>query len=295
MLRISENMLGTTLRNDLQRVQGQLLQTQQELATGKRIQEPSNHPVGTENVLQWDSALAQNAQDQTNAQDAQSWLTSGSSALSDAVSLLQQVRSNALSAGAGDLTQNQIQDIAAQVHAALGGLAEVANTKVGANYIFSGDQTNTAAFAKSASGAYTYQGGTGTIQRDLAPGVHIPVNLSGNTVFTPAFTAISNILTDLGSGGTLSKVTGSDLTQLDAAISGLTNAEGQLGGRMQQVTAAQGQLTAIETTLKQLRAGTLDTNTAGAVIQLQQLQVNYQSALSVGAQLMQQTLAHYLP
>ncbi len=294
-MRVADNMLGTALTGDLQRVQSQMLQVQQQLATGQRIQQPSNDPVGTENVLQWDSALAQNAQDQTNAQGAVSWLNAGSTALSQGVSILQQVRTLAVSVGSGDLTSSQLQAVADQVSSAANSLAQVANTKVGSDYIFSGDQTKTAAFAQGAGGAWTYQGNSGTIASELAPGVSVPVNVPGGTAFGAAFSAVSQILTDLGTGGSVAQVTGADLQQLDQAISALTGSEGLVGGRAQQVTSAQSQLVAMETTLKQLRAGTLDTNVTQAVVQLQQLQVGYQSALAVGAQLMQKTLANYLP
>lgn len=294
-MRVADNMLGTALTADLQRVQGQLLQVQQQLSTGQRINQPSDNPIGTENVLQWDSALAQNAQDQSNAQDALTWLNTGASALGQAVNVMQQVRNLAVSVGSGDLTASQLQTIADQVKSAQASLAQVANTKVGSDYIFSGDQTATAAFAQGAGGAYTYQGNAGSISRELAPGVHVQVNVSGGTAFSAAFAAIAQVATDLGSGGSVANVTGSDLHQLDSAITGLTSSEGLLGGRAQQVTAAQSQLTTMETTLKQLRAGTLDTNVTQAVVQLQQLQVSYQSALAVGAQLMQKTLANYLP
>ena len=293
-MRVSDNMLGTTLISDLQRVQSQMLQVQQQVATGQRIQAPSNDPVGTENVLQWDSALAQNTQDQTNAQDALSWLNAGSNSLSQGVSILQEVRSLAVSVGSGDLTSNQLQSVADQVTSAANSLAQVANTKVGADYIFSGDQTQTIPFVQGTGGTWTYQGNSGAIARELAPGMSVPVNVPGGTLFGPAFSAIQQILTDLGSGA-VGNVTGADLKQLDSAISGLTGGEGLVGGRAQQVTSAQSQLVNMEATLKQLRAGTLDTNVTQAVVQLQQLQVSYQSALAVGAQLMQKTLANYLP
>lgn len=294
-MRVADNMLGTTLTRDLQRVQGQLLQVQQQLSTGQRINAPSDNPTGTENVLQWDGALAQNAQDQSNAKDAQTWLETGSGALSSAVNVLQQVRDLAVSVGSGDLTPSQLQTIADQVRSAQDSLAQLANTRLGPDYIFSGEQTATPAFAASAGGAWTYQGNSGAITRELAPGIRVEVNIPGGTAFGAAFAAIGQILGDLGPGGSVANVTGADLQQLDGAINGLTSSEGLLGGRAQQVDTAASQLTAMRTTLQQLRAGTLDTDVAKAVVQLQQLQLSYQSALAVGAQLMQKTLANYLP
>ena len=292
-MRVTQTMLGSMLQSDLQNVQAQMLQTQQELATGHRILQPSDHPIATENVLQWQAGLAQNTQYQANASDAASWLSQSQSALQSAVGLAQKVRTLAVGAGAGTLTTAERAAIAQQIQSVQASLVGVANTQVGAHYLFSGEQTATQPFVSGSTGV-TYAGGGGSIVREIGPGVMVTVNTLGS-VFTPVFGAIGQILSDLGSSTTVGKVTGSDLTQLDQALNGLIGAQGQSGAQSQQVTQAQGQLEAMAASLQQLRASGLDTNVARTVVRLQEQQTSYQSALAVGAQLLQPTLAKYLP
>ncbi len=297
-MRVTQLMIGSQLTNDLNNVQTNLLQVQTQMATGQRINQPSDNPVGAEQVVQWQNAIDQNKQYQNNAKDGVNWLESSQSALQSAANVVQQIRTLAVSTSTGTLTSQQLQTIASQVQALQGSLVDVANTKVGDHYLFSGDQTNTQPFNLTGS-SVSYVGGGGQITREVSPGVNIQVNTDGNSTFTPLFTAISQIVYDLsnpaGNPANVSNAsTGGDLTNLDAALNTLTNAEGASGANLQQMQTAQSQLTDLSTSLQKLQAGVLDTDLAQSVVQLQQLQNSYQSALAVGARLIQPTLANYL-
>lgn len=289
---MTQTMLGSMLTADLQGVQGQMLQVQQQLASGRRIQQPSDDPVGTENVLQWQNALDQNTQFQNNAKDATNWLQSTDSALQSAVGLAQQVRNLAVSVNTGDLNSTEYTAIANQVSALQASLVEVGNTKAGDHYLFNGDQTTTAPFTLAGT-TVTFAGGTGNQMREVSPGMSIQANAPGSALM-PLFAAITQIVTDLGSPATAGNVTGSDLGALDAALGTLTDTDGQVGAQLQQAQHAQGLLTDLGQSLQTLRGGTLNADMAKSVVQLQQLQVSYQSALAVGAGMMQHTLADYL-
>lgn len=298
-MRVTQMMLGSMLTSDLQSVQSQMLQVQQQLSSGHQIIQPSDNPVGTENVLNWQSAIDQNTQYQSNAQNATGWLQSTDSALQSAIGLVQQVRTLAVSTSTGTLTTAEYQAISEQVASLQASLVTVGNTKVGDHYLFNGDQTATAPFTQSGS-TVTFAGGSGNQMREVSPGMSVQANIGGS-VFNAAFTAMTNMLGYLSSPTTADQVTQtvggtpSALSQLDTALNNLTNADGQAGAQLQQAQHAQSLLTNLGQSLQQLQAGTLDANLPQAVVSLQELQVSYQSALAVGAQLIQPTLAKYLP
>ena len=305
---MTSGMTAQIVETSLQQVQQQLMHVQGELASGHRINRPSNDPIGTENVLQWQNALDQNTQYQSNAQDAATWLGATQSALQSAVSLAQQVRTLAVSADSGALTSQQAQAIASQIGSLQSSLLNLANTQVTGQYIFSGQQTGVQPFSAGASGI-AYGGGGGTLQREVAPGQYVEATVDGNSAFTPVFQAIGAILYDLGPGGNPGNLAANatlsgtnpynpgpqgDLAQLAAALGGLTAAEGQAGAQLQQTQQAQAQLTAAQTALQELQGNTLNANMALSVVQLQQLQVDYQSALGAASAVLQKTLASYV-
>jgi len=291
-MRVTQSMLGSMLTADLQGIQAQMLQVQQQMASGRRILRPSDDPVGTENVLQWQNALDQNTQFQNNANDATNWLQNTDSALRSAVGLAQEVRNLAVSVSTADLTSTEYTAISKQVVALQASLVEVANTKIGDHYLFNGDQTTTAPFTLTGS-TVTFAGGSGNQLREVGPGLSIQANASG-TALMPLFTAITQIVADLGTPATAGNVTGADLGALDTAMGTLTDTGGQVGANLQQAQHAQGLLTDLGQSLQTLSGGTLGNDMAQSVVRLQQLQVGYSSALAVGARLMQPTLANFL-
>ena len=295
-MRVTDLMMGSLLTSDLQNVQTQLLQTQAQMASGHRINVPSDDPIGAENVVQWQNAIDQNAEYQNNAKDGVAWLQQSQAAMQAAINLAQQVRTLAVSTSTGTMTSQEYQTIAQQVQALQASLLATANTKVGDHYLFSGHQTTTAPFTVAGT-AVSYVGGTGQATREVSPGVRIPVTVDGNATFTPLFSAIAAILNDLAGTGSPSNVASTstgDLATLDSALGTLTNAEGQAGAYMQQLQSAQGHLADLGVSLQQLKAGVLDNDLAKSVVQFQQLQTGYQSALAVGAKMIQPTLANYL-
>lgn len=285
-------MLGSMLNSDLQTVQGQMLQVQQQMASGRQIVQPSDNPVGTENVIGWQNAIDQNKQYQANAQSAVGWLQSTDAALQSAVSIMQQVHTLAVSTSTGTMTTQEYQAITNQVQALQSSLVQVANTKVGDHYLFSGDQTTTTPFSQSGT-TVTFVGGSGAQMREVSPGMSVQANIAGS-VFGSSFAAIQSILGDLSSSATAGNVANGDLQAVTNAISDLSTADGQAGAQMQQAQQAQSVLTNLGVSLQTLQAGVLDTNLPQAVVTLQELQVSYQSALAVGARLIQPTLANYL-
>lgn len=291
-------MLGNMLTSNLNSLQAQMLQAQEELSSGQSINQPSDNPVGTENALINQTALAENRQYQSNAQSAVNWLQSSDAALRAAINVVQQVRTLAVSTSSGTMTSVQYQAISDQVSSLLSSLVTVANTQSGDAYLFNGDQTATPPYSQSGS-TVTFAGGGGRQLREVAPGQTVQANVSG-TVFQNAFQAISTMLGYLSSPGSVSQVTQtvggapSALSQLDTALGDLTNADAQVGAQLQQAQNAQSLLSTLNTSLQQLQAATLDANLPQTIVHYQELQTSYQSALAAGAQLIQPTLAKYL-
>ena len=52
-MRITQNMMSTSVLNDLENAANQLNLTQQRISSGKQIQEPSDDPFGTSQALQY--------------------------------------------------------------------------------------------------------------------------------------------------------------------------------------------------------------------------------------------------
>ncbi len=293
---VTNQMLGQMLSGDLQTLQGQMLNVQQQLSSGDQITTPSDNPSGAEQVVQLNHAIAQNGEYQNNATQALNWLESTGSALSQMVTLGQSVRTLAVSAS-GDMPQSEVVALQDQASSLLQSMLSTANTQVGGQYLFAGTLTDTAnaPFSLGKTGP-TYAGNHNAMQIAIGPTSQVVTNTTGSALM-PLLTATQQIITDLGTGtvASLAQVTGSDLSQLNTALDGVIDAQTTAGATQQEVQQQQSQLTTAQNQLTQLKASTLDTNVTQAVVQLQQLQESYQSALAVGSNLIEPTLAKYMP
>jgi flagellar hook-associated protein 3 FlgL len=205
--------------------QSALARTQQALSTGKRINAPSDDPIGAASVLTVSGIDAQNTQFSTNRSTAKSTLSEEDGILQGVTELIQNVQAAVVTARNGTLSDKDRGFIAADLRGQLEQLLGLANSRDGAgNYFFSGYQSQTAPFSATGTSAQ-YSGDSGSRQLQVAAGQQMAVSDSGldvfqniragNGTFTTAATA-----TNTGSGlvNAGSVVAPASLTQHDYQI-----------------------------------------------------------------------------
>src|ERR1700720_1053807 len=164
-------------------LQSNLSQTQNQISTNLSFTTPSENPVAAGAVNGYNQALAQSKQYDTNANSAQTRLSTEDTALSQVQNALQSLRTLALQANSGTVSTQDRTAIAAQATQIQASLVSLANTQDGnGEYLFSGFASQTQPFAFSATGA-TYSGDSGQRQAQIAPGHSVADGDNGNTVF----------------------------------------------------------------------------------------------------------------
>lgn len=152
-MRISSNTIFESNVAALNVQQARLLHTQQQLASGKRILNPSDDPVAAARALDVSQADAMNTQYSSNRNAATHTLTMADGALESITSLLQEVRTLAVDAGSGLLGNSERKTIAADFDRRLQELVGLANSTDGlGNYLFAGFQSKLQPFADTPAG-----------------------------------------------------------------------------------------------------------------------------------------------
>src|SRR5665213_3624975 len=243
-MRISDQQVTDLRVYEVNNAYESLTQAQTVLSTGRQINAPSDNPTGTGTALSLQDQLSQNAAFLTTANDAESWMQTTSNALNGVNSSLLQVRTLAVQGANDTLTQDERTALAAQVGQLIQQGVEAANATYNGQYVLSGQKTLTIPFtaATAANGAVTvtYQGDSGTINRELSAGVTSQINVAGSTALPAVFSAMSQLQSDLLSGNA-STISG-DLSTIDHAQSGLLLAQTTAGATTNRITAAQGSL-----------------------------------------------------
>jgi flagellar hook-associated protein 3 FlgL len=196
-MRISTQLLFESGAARIGDLQSSLLRTQQQIASGRRILTPSDDPVGATRALEITQSQSINTQYGVNRQSAKSTLSEAEGVLSSVTELLQDVRTTTIAAGNGLLSDTERGFMATELNARLDQLLGLANSRDAmGNYLFSGFQTDTPAFVKSATGA-TYQGDAGQRMAQVDATRQMAVTTPGSTVFQGGGQDMFQTLNDL--------------------------------------------------------------------------------------------------
>lgn len=163
--------------------QAEVARTQQELATGRRIQSPSDDPAGAVRVLDIEEDIRRVDQFQRNASLAEGQLALEDSTLGEVSRVLQRVRELTVQANNASNGPAEREAIAVEIEARLDELVSIANTRDGNDeYIFAGFQARNQPFTRS-GGEVTYSGDDGQRFLEIAAGAQVAVRDSGSRVF----------------------------------------------------------------------------------------------------------------
>ncbi len=142
-MRITNKMLVNNLlahlRHSLQRVD----RYQEQIASGRRINRPSDDPGGAAKVLRLKDAIADNQRFLANIADGQHWLTVTEGALADSAEILTQLRNIVLQAQNDTLAPQDRRQMGLWAADHLTQLVEVANRQEQGKYVFAGTNTQT--------------------------------------------------------------------------------------------------------------------------------------------------------
>lgn len=309
--RVTQQSAAILMVDDLGSSLTNLTKLQQEAATGLAINQPSDDPSGTSQVLALNAQLGRFQQYTSNVSDGQSWLNTADTTLGSVVKALNQVQSDVLSganatASDGESNQALSQDVTS-IKQQLLGLADTTYNNIN---IFSGTYGTNPYPQGSASGvsdptsgsydpatAYAYAGGANPVTRTVAPGQKVDVSVTGDQVFgsgsSSVFALMDTISQDLASGNT-SALNGTDLSQLNSYISQVTQSQGNVGALSSSLSQYSSRAASMTTSLQSQVAGISDANEANVATELDLAVTSYQAALETTAKIIQPSLVQFL-
>lgn len=264
---------------------------QQRLATGRRMQRPSDDPTNLPPVLVMRDALRAAEQYERNAQDTATLLGVGQQALLDATAVLQRIRELALQASNGTLTPSDLQTVRVEVSNLLDELVALGNSQVAGRYLFAGTATTTAPFVRSGD-AVAYLGNSGALLREVDRGVVLDASLPGDAALGATFAAVTDLLQALASGDP--GAVQAELPHLDTALDALLQAQADLGARANRVEVLQQRWSEFAVQMRELLSVREDADMAEVVMALRLQENTYQAALAAGARLLQPSLVDFL-
>jgi flagellar hook-associated protein 3 FlgL len=293
-MRITTGMTQRNVLSDLNRVNERLSRTQQKVASNKEIARPSDDPFNASRALALRTSMESTQQYQRNIQDAQGWQETAEIALADITDAIGRAQ-ELLVEGASDATPAEARlAIAAEMDQLIEGVKQTANATYRGRYVFAGTETDAPPYI---SGTDAYQGSTEVVERQIGPGVALPIGVLGTSFLGDgADGKLLQVLRDVSThlqanDGTALRA---DVGLLDGKLDDVLGVRALNGARENRLEAALSRLGEVEeSTLKQL-SETEDTDIAKTLIELNSQQAAYQAALKAGANIVQASLMDFL-
>jgi flagellar hook-associated protein 3 FlgL len=277
--------------------------TQQELSTGKRINQPSDDPSGTALALQLNTDLSNLNNYSNQVTDGTGWSQASSSALSDITNSVQRIRELTLEASNGTQTTADMQASAQEVNQLIDQIKQDANTQYNGQYVFSGSATSTQPYQSGSVDSYA--GNTNQVTRTIGPSTTLAVNANLSSVLGTGQTvsgqpagdglllnSLRNIADDMQSGN--SSALNSDMSSLDTNLNSLTGLSANVGAVQDRLQMASSRIQTLQLSDTQVLSNTQDADMASTEISFSTQQAALQAALQAGAQVVQQSLMNFL-
>src|SRR6202521_2742359 len=221
-MRVTQSLSQTQFLAAINTLESNINQTQNQMGSGLQFTTAAQNPTAAGSVNNFNQALAQSQQYGTNASSAQTNLNTEDNALSQVQTQLQALRTLALEANSGTLTNSNRTAIATQVVQIQNSLLALANTQNGnGEFIFGGFAAQTQPFTLSATGA-TYNGDQGQRQVQIAAGQTVADGDNGNTVFNQIKTGNGTFAVSATAGNSGSGIVGATTVSNPAAYDGGT-------------------------------------------------------------------------
>lgn len=308
--RVTQRMMTSQSLGSVQSSLVRLSAAQEQLSTGKRINRPSDDPIGTSTALQARAGVAEQTQYQRNAQDGVAWLTTIDNTIQSATSQMQRAYTLAVqganTASNGGTAESSLADEVDQIKQSVLALA---NTQYLGRPVFGGTTTVGKAFDEvttTESGATTtsiqYVGDDGSVSRRVGTDTVVRVDSDGRDVFgTTADGSTDNVFAHLDALSTALRADPADSSAINDALGNLTSditrlssAAANEGARMNQINQASTVASANQLAMQKTQSDVEDVDVAEAVINMQTQSNAYQAALMAVGKTSQQSLLDFL-
>jgi flagellar hook-associated protein 3 FlgL len=284
-----------------------LSEFQEQLSTGKRINQPSDDPVGSNKALFYRHRVARNEQYQRNAEDGISYLSYTDNTLDGVNNVLESAYSKAVQGDNDAMTAVDRQVIANEVNVLLEDLFSKANTSFSGRFIFAGyrDMTEPFSAVRNTDGLITSvstnpEGIDDKIEREIGVGIRESVNIGGTELFqsqgaggsTDMFDALIALRDGLANNDT--EVIGAQIERLQEAIDQVNYQRSTVGAKVNYFQRRLDELQLAGTNLETSQSQVEDADYIEAAMNYQQQEAAYTAALAASAQLIQTNLLDFL-
>lgn len=296
MQRITQGMVNTQYMRNLNNNLNRMNVLQEQMSTSRKINRPSDDPVGLSYALRYRSELGANEQYQENVSSAISWLEYTDTMLSQAGEVLNKARELSVQAANGTNSVDALQAVKSEMNQLYEQLVTIGNSSFNGKYIFNGQKTDIPPY--TSTDAVNQNTDEGVIRFDVGGWTTLSVNVDGNQAFgssasdTNAFKLLKDTISNLEKSDFTAISAG--LGKMDERITAFLEVRADIGAKTNRINLANERLQDAKINLSTLQSSTEDADMAETITGFNTDQSVYQASLSMGAKILQSSLLDYL-
>jgi flagellar hook-associated protein 3 FlgL len=291
-MRVTQQMVNRQFMQNLQKNMQAMGKYQQQIASGTKIEKPSDDPAGAVQSLAYQSSLADIEQYQKNANDGISWAEATDDALGEVTNILQRIRELTVQGSNDTNNEADRKSIAAEIRTLQEQLGSAANTTIGDRYLFSGTDLQHPPYENG-----TLQEANETsMQWRVGKGTTITAGVTASAVFgfTAAgknmFETIASVADTLEAGSNPKDLLKNIDQQLDNVLAQRTN----VGVKQNLLESAVNRLDETNALTQKMLSDRAGVDMAQVFSDLSAQETIMKAALSAGAKIIQPTLVDFL-
>ena len=297
--RTTQNIIVNSTVNSLHRNAGDVQRLQFQQATGKRINTPSDDPLGARRALKFQNEDRRFEQFKRNLDNTASSLNEATVVLNEVVDQLMKAHDIAIRANNDVLNKEQRGEIANEIDQMLEAVLRISNTNREGEFIFSGTDKDTQPFEaiRDENGeiiGIEFKGNNEEREINIGLGEQVAKNIGGGITFQnpggDVFQSLLNLRDNLRSGESLMMDIGDIRKALNFSLDQVT----ELNTRFQVLELARERLESSQIINRNLLSLTEDADLAQLLVDLTNHQNILQASLAVGGRVIPPTLLQFV-
>jgi len=292
-MRVASKTIYDIIKFNLGNITEELNRANKVVATGKRITELSDDPVGLTQALNIRSSLSNIEQLGRNISMGRSWLTASESALTQVQNQISDARALCVQMATATTGSAERASAAATVQNTLEEIVSLANTEVNGRYIFAGSKTDAAPFSRdNDTNVVTYNGDNKAFTIKIGRDATVEVGSDGEAVFGDIFTTLSD-LKDALEADDVSGIQAA-MSNLDTHFDRISTKISEIGSKMLRMETKEKVFQDLNITNTERLSKIEDADITEAIMDLKAKELAYKAALASSARVMQLSLVDYL-
>ncbi|MBD7943044.1 flagellar hook-associated protein FlgL [Psychrobacillus sp. Sa2BUA9] len=308
-MRVTQSMLSSNMLRNLSNSYSKMGKLQDQINTGSKISRPSDDPVIAVKGIGYRTNLNKVEQYKRNMGEVENWLDTSDDTLDHVGIALRRVQELVTNAASDTNTDEDREKMKKEIDQIKLQIRDLANTKVGEKYLFSGTNTLSPVFENGKFAGQTFTEGdsltnlvntanpgfSNSVEIEVYDGVNLDVNTKAVDMFAQIDDMLTSIQKDLADpAGTIGSKIGDHLSTISTVQNKVLENRADIGARQNRVDMMINRLATQEVVVTKQLSDNEDIDYERVITDMITQESIHQAALSVGAKIIQSTLVDFI-